>query len=48
MDSFESLKRFMEKYKCSVDTALYYFELREEGCTPESALVWCGLAAPGK
>ena len=43
---WEVIERFMEKWKCSYDTACYYFELREGHLTPEAALVWCKLIAP--
>ena len=45
LDSFSKERAFMKKWNCSFETARSYFELRSEGCTPEAALVWCGLAA---
>ena len=41
---WEIIERFMDKHQCSHATATYYFELRHEGCEPEAALKWCGLA----
>ena len=41
---YEKIEAFAAKYKCSHKTAAYYFELRDEGVPPESALFWCGLA----
>ena len=40
----EKVKAFAQKYKCSVETAVYYYSLRHEGVSYEAALVWCGLA----
>lgn len=41
---YEKIAAFAQKYKCSEKTAAYYFDLRAEGMTSESALFWCGLA----
>ena len=43
---FEQLRKFMAKYQCDHETALRYFDLRDEGCTREQALLWCGLRDP--
>ena len=43
---FEQLHKFMAKYQCSLEVAMYYFELRDEGCTREQAFLWCGLRDP--
>lgn len=45
---YEQLRVFMTKYQCSLETAWHYFELRWEGCTPEQALLWCGLRDPNE
>ena len=41
---YEKIEAFAAKYKCSKETAYFYYDLRAEGMTPEAALVWCGLA----
>lgn len=41
---WEVIKKFMDKYDCSHETATLYFSLRDDGCTVEQALLWCGLA----
>ena len=41
---YEKIKSFAEKYGCSESTAALYYDLRDEGMTPEVALFWCGLA----
>ena len=43
---WEVIVRFMRKYECNHDTASHYFALRDEGCTREQALLWCGLVDP--
>ena len=40
----EKIKAFAQKYKCSEETAMYYYTLRDEGVDYEAALAWCGLA----
>ena len=39
----EKIKAFALKYKCSEETAAYYYTLRDEGVDYEAALAWCGL-----
>ena len=41
---YEKIKAFALKYGCSVETAVYYYTLRDEGVPYEAALAWCGLA----
>ena len=41
---YEKIKAFAAKYGCSVETAAYYYTLRDEGVPYEAALAWCGLA----
>jgi len=43
---WETVVAFMRKHGCDHDTASYYFALREEGCSREQALLWCGLRDP--
>ena len=45
---YEQLRNFMTKYQCDLETALYYFDLRSEGCTREQAFLWCGLRDPSE
>ena len=40
---YEKIVAFATKYKCSQQTAAYYFDLRAEGVQIEAALAWCGL-----